>query len=81
MADISGREQSLVKGLRKAVADPEVEWLDANIARLLLGRYDEAASDDGSHAPLAIPPRAGRSFLSARQAAFLAATDAGQVPR
>ena len=31
--------EALVKGLRKAVG-PEVEWIDANIVRLLLDRYD-----------------------------------------
>lgn len=43
---------ALVKGLRKAVAEPDTEWVDANIVRLLLDRYDavdealaEAASD------------------------------------
>jgi hypothetical protein len=30
------REAELVKGLRKAVKDPETEWVDANIVRLLL---------------------------------------------
>ena len=33
---------ALTRGLYKAVADPEVEWVDANIIRLLLDRYDAA---------------------------------------
>lgn len=32
--------EALLKGLRKAVADSETEWIDANVVRLLLGRYD-----------------------------------------
>jgi hypothetical protein len=31
---------ALVAGLRKAVADDATEWVDANIVRLLLDRYD-----------------------------------------
>lgn len=42
----AGREQALVDGLRKAVADDETEWVDANIVRLLLDRYDGAATRD-----------------------------------
>lgn len=42
--------ESLVKGLRKAVADPKTEWVDANIVRLLLDRLDEAEYDEVEHA-------------------------------
>jgi hypothetical protein len=41
-----GREQTLVNGLRKAVADDQTEWVDANIVRLLLDRYDGATTTD-----------------------------------
>lgn len=34
------RVETLVKGLRKAVADPQTTWVDANIIHLLLDRYD-----------------------------------------
>lgn len=58
----SGREATpvevLVKGLRKVVG-PEVEWIDANIVRLLLDRYDmrpgavdEAFAEAGREAAL-----------------------------
>ena len=42
--------EALVNGLRKAVAGDfargEVEWVDANIVRLLLTRYCEATAPD-----------------------------------
>lgn len=50
MTDLSGRGPSpaevLVKGLRKAVKDDRTEWVDANIVRLLLDRYDNPKGDD-----------------------------------
>lgn len=45
---LTRRSWTLVKGLRKAIADPETEWIDANVVRLLLDRYDNSpgAVDD-----------------------------------
>lgn len=37
-AEVVRRHYRLIAGLEKAVLDPEVEWVDANIIRLLLGR-------------------------------------------
>ena len=37
------RYEVLLKGLRKAVRDPETEWIDANIIRLLLDQEKETA--------------------------------------
>jgi hypothetical protein len=47
---VAGRSLSpaevLVKGLRKAVKDDRTEWVDANIVRLLLDRYDSPHEED-----------------------------------
>jgi hypothetical protein len=40
------RGAALVKGLRKAVKDPEVEWVDASIIRLLLARATAVADPE-----------------------------------
>lgn len=42
-----GSVDTLIKGLRKAVKDDETEWVDANILRLLLDRYDGRKATTG----------------------------------
>jgi hypothetical protein len=38
LREMTKRHFTLIKGLEKAVKNPETEWVDANIVRLLLDR-------------------------------------------